>query len=232
MSEGVPTVADLRRAATVFRGFVNVDAAWLRVRADIAAEGGARSVPGADPGWDLSAAGHRTALLRLLNAWGCRIRYPRPGEPDPFDGAAAAWWRTWSAALPAGELADLSEAAVDAVAAAFGQLCAVPVSSTPRRTLGPTAAAKALYALRPRAVMPWDAAIAQARHGARDAEAFGRHQRLGRGWARAVLAESGLAAAELPAALGRPAVSLAKVLDEYLYVTVTLAGPGGPDRRA
>ena len=55
---------------------------------------------------------------------------------------------------------------------------------------------------------------------------------LGRGWARAVLAESGLAAAELPAALGRPAVSLAKVLDEYLYVTVTLAGPGGPDRRA
>jgi hypothetical protein len=79
--------------------------------------------------------------------------------------------------------------------------------------------------------MPWDAAIAEARHGTRDAAAFGRHQRLGRDWARAALAESGLGAAELPPALGRPAVSLAKVLDEYLYVTVTLAGQSGPDRR-
>ena len=33
---------------------------------------------------------HRDALLAWLNAWGCRIRTPRPGEPTPFQDSRRA----------------------------------------------------------------------------------------------------------------------------------------------
>ena len=71
--------------------------------------------------------------------------------------------------------------------------------------------------------MPWDAAIALALHGARDGDAFARHLRLGREWARALLAETGLTESNLVAAAGRPMTPLAKVLDEYCYVRITYA---------
>jgi hypothetical protein len=43
-----------------------------------------------------------------------------------------------------------------------------------------------------------------------------------------VIAESGLDEGELPSELGRPTVPLAKVLDDYLYVTITAAVPLDP----
>lgn len=204
-----PQLADLRRTAAVFTGFTGVDRSWLRLLADTT------------PAIDLSFAEHRTLLLRWLNSWGCRIRYPRPGEPAPFDIAVSVWWQAHGPALPQVSLDALSDHDIEVLAEAYGSLTAVTVSE--RRTLGATAAAKALYALRPEAVMPWDAAIATRLHGTRTATAFAAHLRLGRGWAQAVLAEAGSApVAEL---VGRPGISLAKILDEYLYVSITM--PGG-----
>ncbi|MET7403486.1 hypothetical protein ABZS66_59445, partial [Dactylosporangium sp. NPDC005572] len=116
-----------------------------------------------------------------------------------------------------------------ALGAAYAALAAAPAG--PSRTLGPTAAAKALYALRPDTVMPWDAAIAATLHGARDGAAFTRHLTLGRAWAAALVAETGVEDAALPAFLGRPGVSLAKLLDEYTYVFVTLQHDSSPAAR-
>jgi hypothetical protein len=219
-----PIVADLRRTAAVFNGFADADTSWLRLAEDT------------KPVIDLSRADHRLRLLRWLNSWGCRIRYPRAGEPAPFDTGVAAWWRSCRTALPRASLAQLTDAEIDAAAAAYQELAGVRVSAGPAvRTLGPTAAAKALYALRPRAIVPWDAAIARALHGrSRDGAAFGRHLRLGRQWARSLIAESGVDEDALPGLVGRPGVSLAKLLDEYMYVTITMASratrPAGPGR--
>ncbi|MCX5376803.1 MmcQ/YjbR family DNA-binding protein [Streptomyces sp. NBC_00091] len=199
-----PGLDRLRAAAEVFAAFPGVDRSWLALVADTA------------PGLDLSGAGHRTALHRWLNAWGCRIRYPREGEPDPLGTGLGAWWDRHT--LPGTPLAALTDRDIARLAAAYGDLAALPLG---RRTLGPTAAAKALFALRPRTVMPWDAAIAARLHGGRDAQAFDRHLRTGRAWARAALAESGLDEDALTAELGRPGLPLAKVLDEYLYVTLS-----------
>jgi len=69
--------------------------------------------------------------------------------------------------------------------------------------------------------MPLDAAIATRLHGKRDSAAYGQHQRLGRTWATAIIAEAGGDEAAVPAMVGRPGMSLAKILDEYLYVTIT-----------
>lgn len=202
-----PGLDRLREAAEVFGAFPGVDRSWLALVADTA------------PGLDLSRAAHRTALHRWLNAWGCRIRYPRDGEPDPLGTGLAAWWERH--ALPEAPLAALTDRETARLAAAYGDLAALPLG---RRTLGPTAAAKALFALRPRTVMPWDAAIATRLHGGRDAAAFERHLRTGRAWARAALAESGLDEEALAAGLGRPGIPLAKVFDEYLYVTLSHRG--------
>ncbi|WP_410659398.1 hypothetical protein [Amycolatopsis sp. lyj-112] len=225
MSDPLPPLAELRRAAEVFNGFANVDASWLRLLEAVSDQRG-------QPAIDLSQAAHRTIILRWLNSWGCRIRYPREGEPAPFDDGVTAWWEVWGAALPDVDLVDLTDAGIDTAAKAYSDLSGVVVAAgRARRTLGPTAAAKTLYALRPNTIMPWDAAIATTLHGDRDGAAFGRHLRLGRDWAAAVVAEAGDEGATIPALMGRP-VSLAKVLDEYLYVAITLGATGdwGTDR--
>ncbi|MFJ9342751.1 MmcQ/YjbR family DNA-binding protein [Streptomyces sp. NPDC101733] len=204
-----PGAARLRAAAEVFGAFPGVDRSWLALVEDTA------------PGPDLATAAHRAVLHRWLNSWGCRLRYPRPGEPDPLDTGLDAWWTRHALTgdgLPSAPLAELTDREVAALAVAYGELSALPLG---RRTLGPTAAAKALFALRPRTVMPWDAAIATRLHGGRDAGAFARHLRTGRAWARAALAETGLTEEALTADLGRPGLPLAKVLDEYLYVTLS-----------
>lgn len=60
-------------------------------------------------------------------------------------------------------------------------------------------------------------------HGGRDGAAFARHLHLGRGWALSVIGQSGADENAVPALVGRPLVSLAKILDEYLYVAITMA---------
>jgi hypothetical protein len=204
-----PTLDRLAHSVGVFNGYPNADRSWHDFVARTA------------PGPDLGRPEHRRLLHRWLNSWGCRIRYPRDGEPDLFDAATAAWWTASGATLPTGPLRLAGDEDLTALGTAYAGLAAVPVGAG--RTLGPTAAAKALYALRPDTAMPWDAAIAVALHGARDGAAYTRHLTLGRAWAAALVAETGVEDAALPAFLGRPGVSLAKILDEYTYVFITLA---------
>ena len=178
------------------------------------------------PALDPARRAHRAALHRWLNAWGCRIRYPLPGEPDRFDRSLAAWWRRQSATLsPIHEpLAELSDDEIDAIADAFADLSAAAVAVDARghdRTMGPTAAAKCLYALRPDSVMPWDLRIAQRLHGGRDRDAFAAHLRLGRRWAQDLLTAAGLDETALLTDLDRSGATLAKVLDEYCYLCYT-----------
>jgi hypothetical protein len=183
------------------------------------------------PAIDPARRAHRAALHRWLNAWGCRIRYPQPGEADLFDRSLAAWWRHRAAGLGPvhAPLAELSDDEIDVIAEAYVDLSAAAVAVDARghaRTMGPTAAAKCLYALRPRSVMPWDLMIAERLHGGRDRQAFAGHLRLGRRWARDLLASSGLGEAALLADLDRPGATLAKVLDEYCYLRYTFRRPG------
>jgi hypothetical protein len=207
-----PTLADLRAAVAIFGALGDLDRATRELRA---ATGG---------NLDLAVAAHREALLVWLNAWGCRIRTPRRGEPTPFQDSLVNWWAEWGGPLPTQPLARLRDRDTTTIGEAHASLAALPAAGGPRpRTLSSTGAAKVLFALRPRTVMPWDAAIALALHGARDGDAFARHQRLAREWARALLIETGLSEAKLAAAAGRPGRTLAKLLDEYCYVRITYA---------
>lgn len=213
MTLAAPGMHDLRAAAATFSGFAGADRSW---HAFVAATA---------PRVDLSRAEHRAHLLRWLNAWGCRIRYPGDGETAGYHDGVAAWWRQCGSGLPTTSLGRLADAEIETLGEAYAALAATAVTAgRPARTLGPTAAAKALYALRPATVMPWDAAIAARLHGARDGAAFGRHLRLGREWAAAVRAGAGVDEEAVPGLVGRAGVTLAKLLDEYCYVSITMAG--------
>ncbi|WP_034590651.1 hypothetical protein [Hamadaea tsunoensis] len=192
-----PTLTVLRSASARFTELGNVDRSWNRYAEATA------------PAIDLSLAEHREATLTWLNSWACRI----PRGPGFGDGVAA-WWSTLDLPAAAG-LLSLSDSEADAIGVAFDGLAEIRVG---RRRVGPTAAAKLLYALRPHGIMPWDAAIAGWLHGARDGRAFAAHQKLGRDWARTLVEATGTAEEQLPQLIGRPSVSLAKLLDEYTYL--------------
>lgn len=185
--------------------------------------------PEPDPG----RAEHARRLRTWLNQWACRIGNPKPGQPDTLASSLALWWPAARDLLPpAGlRLAELTDAQLAAVSRAYGDLCPRPasVSAAGRtRSFGPTATAKLLYFLRPLAIPPWDKAISAQTGGGQDEAAFGAHLTLCRRWARALEAEArsaGLAPGEIAASAGRPAASVARLIDEWLYWTVTAGRP-------
>jgi hypothetical protein len=209
-----PSVQELREACARFGSDSGFDRSYLVFSAATAGRP------------NLSIPAHTEALHRWLNAWGCRIAYSSDRSDDLFARSLSGWWRTWSRQLPGREarLAQLTDDQIERAAGAYGGLCLRPVARARgaggSRTLAPTATAKTLWALRPHAITPWDARIAQRLHGRRDETAFADHLRLARGWARVLIAEAG---GEKPLldAIGRSGSTVARVLDEYWYVTLS-----------
>jgi hypothetical protein len=142
-----------------------------------------------------------------------------------FDTNLGTWWEHWHDRLPAHEhrLASLDDNQIGHLADTYGDLLFQPVALARRpgtqRILGPTATAKTLYVLRSQAITAYDHRIAQRLRAGSSAAAFRRHllrlvaQRRPY-WPRP---EAKLR----PQAAARPGSSVAKLLDEYWYVTVT-----------
>ncbi len=170
---------------------------------------------------DLSSPRHHHELLRWLNRWLCRIRYPRDGESDLFGESIAAWHEDHDD-LPKSAIADLRPADVDLFGDAYDDLAGK--WATPRRTIGPTAASKILFVLRPETIPPWDRRIALETVGGVARAHFTEHLTQGRAWAEAILAEAeARGITDVPAYVGRPASTVAKIWDEWHYLTITRA---------
>ncbi len=176
---------------------------------------------------DLQDAAHAIALRLWLNRWVCRIAYPKD-DVDVFVVSLNEWAKRWSARLPSrrAPLADLPDDALDALGQAYDDLQRAPASVVRRdrlRRIGPTAAAKLLFALRPNGVTPWDRQIA-ATVGGTTRLHFVAHLTRCRAWASALAAEcASLGVDDLAVYVGRPDSSVAKLIDEWLYLTVTRA---------
>lgn len=185
---------------------------------------------------DLAVAGQRDELRRWLNKWVCRLRYPQPGEPDVFSDSLAQQWAISGSGLPDDPVAELSDMEIGTLADSYADLAARPGALRTRngvpvgyRTIAPTAASKIMFVLRPETVPPWDAAIARATAGGTSRDHFASHLQATRAWAGAVQVEAhrqGIV--DVPAYVGRPNSSLAKLRDEWLYLTVTRGCPVPP----
>jgi len=171
------------------------------------------------PALDLTQEPHRKSLLKFLNSWGCRI------EEASFDDAQLKeWYESVSSKLfpITTGLLSLTDSDLAMVEEAFKGLADRPACK--RKTFAKVPTAKVLFALRPNALMPWDNSILG--HFRLNGSARSYRQHLL--WAKERLQElsgectkRGFELADLPTKIERPKSTLPKLIDEYLYVTVT-----------
>jgi hypothetical protein len=215
-------------ALAAFRDALTADE--LRTLLAGAAEDRASSVLGAVIGdaVDLSILAHRTALLAWLRSWGCR--HLRRSDTSRSSAALLRWWSRWSDALPAPttSLVDLGADDLAAIGPAYSALASLRAAARASSNgevavaFGDTAAAKALFALRPRALPPWDEPIRLAfGRASHDGDLYVRYLAETADALRGGAVRFGLAVDDVPAALGRPSITPARLIDEYLWRRIT-----------
>jgi hypothetical protein len=202
------TLAELSLGCYMY-GVMTADGGYLEFLAETA------------PALDLTREPHRKSLLRFLNKWQCRIK------KDDHDDAATQikeWYESVSSKLfpTTTGLLSLTDSDLDTVEEAFKGLADRPACR--RKTFASVPTAKVLFALRPHALMPWDNSILG--HFCLNGSARSYRQHLL--WAKERLQDvsgectkRGFELADLPAKIERPKSTLPKLIDEYLYVTVT-----------
>ena len=187
---------------------------------------------------EVQDAAHRRALFVWLRKWGCR-QFGKAHE-GMAGNALLAWAEQSLGALPSPRvpLLNLSPTAIRNAAGAYEDLRDRRASRQERKsgpclvTFGPAGAAKTLFALRPNSLPPWDDAIRERLGYDESAGSYARFLVEAQGHLREALEEAarfGIAPDDLPSVLGRSESSLAKLVDEYFWVTIT-NGCTPPDR--
>ncbi len=177
---------------------------------------------------DLSRAAHRDSVLIWLRQWGCR--HLRVADHARSSRALLAWWQRHESEIPdpSATLHRLDPAAlVDAGRAHVALAGSVAARRRHRDgevdvVFGDTAAAKALFALRPKVFPPWDEPIRLAfGWTARDPTHYEAYLSMTRDALDGLARRARVPIDELPGTLGRPASSPVKIVDEYLWMTLT-----------
>lgn len=178
---------------------------------------------------DLTNSAHRKALLRWLNAWGCR-QFAIEHHPDA-SRALEAWAGRCLPLLPPPDaaLAELTAHDLDDATRAYEDLAQARASVRQRGrkeypvSFGPTGAAKTLYALRPEVFPPWDEPIREALGLDGSGESYRRFLESVQLAIQSLISEArehGIHPQDIPRAISRPGSSLPKLMDEFYWVTI------------
>jgi len=181
-------------------------------------------------GLDFSEPSHRHALLEWLNKWGCRQF--AIGYHELASESILGWARQWGPELPdrLATLDRLSDEDVQRAGEAYTDLSGRLASRRTREgktydvQVGPTGAAKIMFAARPRAFPPWDDAIRQKRGYDGSQRSYCKYLVEVREQVQQLCiegAELGISAEDIPCRVGRPRSTLPKLIDEYNWVTLT-----------
>ena len=187
------------------------------------------------PTIDLMSEVHLKALLKWLNAWGCRQFAVEHHE------LAAKEIKDWYGEviqdlLPVDTtILSLTEGDITMVERAYAGLivktaCYRKLSGErkSRETVGPTGTAKILFALRPNALIPWDGAMREEFGYDGSNRSYGEYLRKVRNDLEEVSRDckrNSFELRDLPNKLGRPDSSITKLIDEYHWVTITRRCP-------
>lgn len=174
-------------------------------------------------------AQHRSALFAWLNSWGCR-QFALEHHDTTASESLVQWAEEWLAHLPASSvpLTDLTieqmrecARAYDALRSQAASFRILPGGKNSRVTYGATGAAKALFALRPNAIPPWDDPIRAALKASGDLGSFRVYLTNVSTQLRSLAAEAGRSVSDLPALVGRPGSTPPKLIDEYNWIVIT-----------
>jgi hypothetical protein len=179
---------------------------------------------------DLLSTQHRQSLITWLNKWGCR-QFSKDCHGEASENILR-WYEDNENLLPAKDvgLSSISSADLELASEAYAKLTEKMACEKSRGeniiqvTIGPTGAAKILFALRPQTLVPWDDPI-------RDrfsCDASGQsYYTFHMNMQRAVVELDvqcrvhGIQLQDLPNHLGRPNSSIPKLIDEFNWVSIT-----------
>lgn len=179
---------------------------------------------------DLATKEHRCVLLKWLNAWGCR--HLSKEQHQVASESILNWYQNNYAALFSDEtpLWQLEDHEIDIAANAYGSLKDMIGARRYRHGnkleahIGPTAASKILFAIRPKALMPWDEAMRVAFKCDGSPESYVRYQKIIRKLAIHIgdlCKKRGFRIDALPQKLGRQNSTVLALINEYIWITVT-----------
>ncbi len=182
------------------------------------------------PRLDLSNENHRLALLKWLNSWGCR-QFARK-DHNKASAKLAKWFEKYGSTLPADSvhLWQLEISHYTQIAEAYDSLSNIVASTRSNKSksykvsIGPTGAAKILFAIRPHSMLPWDEPIRKVLNFGGDAGQYIEFLKQTKTLLISLEGEcqkAGFRLEELPAKIGRENSSVPKLIDEYYWVTIT-----------
>jgi len=180
---------------------------------------------------DLRDVNHRAALLVWLNAWGCR--HLDKEEHGTASLSIHEWYGEQALVLPSPStpIWELDDGQMAQVASAYDSLRRrdgahrTGKNSGQVATIGPTAASKVLFALRPKSLAPWDAKMRRKLGHGDGAKGYLEFLKMMRGRAQSLAKQChqyDFDISELPLKLGRSeTTTVVALLNEHMWVTVS-----------
>ena len=179
---------------------------------------------------DLANPAHRMSLIKWLNDWGCRSL--SKAHHKVASCSILNWYQANCATLfnektPLWQLEDQEiEAAANAYSFLKGKTGAWRVRSGREEevSIGETAASKILFAIRPKALMPWDEAMRVAFKCDGSPESYSRYLKIIRNLTSHIgvlCRNKGFQIDDLPRELGRPDSTVIALVNEYIWITET-----------
>jgi len=182
---------------------------------------------------DFTDPTHMNALLEWLRKWGCR-----QFAVDYHDLAVKSilkWAERWNSKLPdsSATLDRLTNEEIKGIGNAYAALSKAVASKRARDgglsdvEVGPTGAAKILFAARPRVCPPWDASIRGSTFddSSKSYCEYLAHMKELVEQLCSEAAKLGIPCEQIPLEIGQPRSTLLKLVDEYKWVTVTKDSP-------
>jgi len=179
---------------------------------------------------DLTIQEHRDALMKWLNDWGCR--HLSKDQHQVASQSILDWYQTNCDTLfnEKTPLWQLEGQEIETAANAYGSLKDRIGARRSRYGndsevhIGPTAASKVLFAIRPNALMPWDEAMRKRFACDGSPQSYAgylnkiRHMTL---HIETLCRSKGFQIDDLPAKIGRPNSTVIELINEYVWVTKT-----------
>jgi len=162
---------------------------------------------------DLTNQDHATRLRNWLNKWGCMIKKDEPAIIWP---QLNNWCSHWVAGLPSQPLRNVSDQEIKLLAGAYDQLRG--------EIMGPTAASKTMFALRPDTALPWDVAIRVELDAGDDGAAYEKMLMRSRAALNGLVENAHkfrIEESQISEVVCNPCRSLARLLDQYHWITIT-----------
>ena len=179
---------------------------------------------------DLTIQKHRDDLMKWLNDWGCR--HLSKDQHQVASQSILDWYQTNCAALfnEKTPLWQLEDQEIETAADAYGSLKDRIGARRSRYGnesevhIGATAASKILFAIRPKAMMPWDDAMRKSFGCDGSPQSYFEYLKIIRNLTfhiGGLCRNKAFQIEDLPKELGRPKSTVIELVNEYIWVTVT-----------